>query len=93
MNIHGIWALKPHYLGPWTLKDKFGEGANLKYIRSTTGGLRIQTFFPRAKEHCPRFCGSACLSESVWKNYQTKIAMPGSRVAKSYCKILVVVCM
>ena len=21
-NINGIWALKPYYLGPWTLKEK-----------------------------------------------------------------------
>ena len=25
--INGIWALKPHYLGPWTLRDRmFGVG-------------------------------------------------------------------
>ena len=25
-NINGIWALKPHYLGPWTLRACLGLG-------------------------------------------------------------------
>ena len=24
-NINGIWALKPHYLGPWTLRVQHGS--------------------------------------------------------------------
>ena len=24
-NLTGIWALKPYYLGPWTLREGFGE--------------------------------------------------------------------
>ena len=28
-NMNGIWALKPYYLGPWTLRDRFWVVRNL----------------------------------------------------------------
>ena len=43
-NVNGIWALKPWYLGPWTLKSKLFEGGYTgeyigKYYKVFLGGI------------------------------------------------------
>ena len=40
-NINGIWALKPYYLGPWTLRDSSLKVWGLKFRRSGRSSLFI----------------------------------------------------
>ena len=52
-NISGIWALKPHYLGPWTLRDL----RTLQHVDQRLG-LAFQRFGSR-----PLCSGSAILAQ------------------------------
>ena len=49
-NVNGIWALKPYYLGPWTLRECLG-------FRLTVETPRPMTKISETLKPKPRTCG------------------------------------